>query len=120
MKKKNLKKALVCCALAVPTMFMATGCKDKTEPISTSEYASLVYDAGSNYIRNHSDYKTYGDMTVNSSRTTKNVDKREISYKATAAATELSKKEVSIESSYTATSPFSASSLLISIACVAV
>ena len=59
MKKKNLKKALVCCALAVPTMFMATGCKDKVEEISVNEYTNLVYDAGINYYKNHKEYKTY-------------------------------------------------------------
>jgi len=95
MKKKKLKNALLC-ALAVPCMFVATGCKDKVEPISANEYANLVYEAGSNYVKNHSDYKTYGDMTLNTSRTTTASEKVKISYKANAQATELSEKEVTI------------------------
>lgn len=100
MKKKNLKKALIC-ALAVPTMLMATGCKEKTETISIGEYTNLVYEAGSNYLRNHSDYKTYGDMTVNSQKTDKEVGKQKVQYKANAEATELSEKEVTITATST-------------------
>jgi len=102
MKKKILKKALIC-ALAVPCMFAATGCKDKVESIGMDEYTNLVYDAGSNYLRKHSDYKTYGDMSVSTTETSSAINKTTVSYKATASATEFSEKEVSITHKYTAT-----------------
>lgn len=103
MKKKNIKNALLCATLAVPTMFLATGCKDKQEPISMSEYTNLVYEAGTNYYKDHSDYKTFKDMSVNSESSTTTLAKQTVSYKATAEATDYSEKEVTITTTNTGT-----------------
>ena len=102
MKNKKLRNTLLC-ALAVPTVFMMTGCKDKTEPISMNEYVNLVYEAGTNYYKDHSDYKTFKDMSVSSERSTTTLAKQTVSYKATAEASDYSEKQVTITTTETGT-----------------
>ena len=101
MKKKKLRNALLC-ALAVPCMFGITACGETPDKeISAREYNNLVFEAGKNYLANHTDYKTFGDMTTTFTGTSTTVDKEEVTYKATAEATETTTKEFDVTTTTT-------------------